>query len=62
MSFHFKKLEYLKWQVDAIKMLDSRNQNVWKNVIIIAKGGSTRYSHLNFQVDTFFDSKTHLNS
>ena len=46
----FQKLQYLKDQAEVIKLFGEKSQNVWKNVIIIAKQGKPQSHDLNFQV------------
>eukprot|EP00092_Neocalanus_flemingeri_P027614 GFUD01029963.1.p1 GENE.GFUD01029963.1~~GFUD01029963.1.p1 ORF type:complete len:554 (-),score=119.52 GFUD01029963.1:50-1711(-) len=44
-----KKLQYLKDQAEVIKMFGEKSQNIWKNVVIIAKEGKSLSHDLNFQ-------------
>ena len=45
-----QKLQYLKDQAEVIKMFGEKSQNIWKNVVIIAKEGKVLNHSLNFQV------------
>ena len=47
---YFQKLQYLKDQAEVIKMFGEKSQNIWKNVVIIAKEGKVLNHSLNFQV------------
>ena len=46
----FQKLQYLKDQAEVIRLFGEKSQNIWKNVVIIAKEGKAANHSLNFQV------------